>query len=1358
MNKLLKNIFKLYKEAQVVKKADEEEKYEFGHPIYNLLSEAQSAMFPEEFQDFEEYVQNNREKFYNEIKNGKKPSDIWLPFRNEWAKNSKKPFETIPAKYVGVNLLNAIKKLFRETADEKERKDKIEKLYQDGVLNDEQYNYIKKYWKVFERFSSKKTKLSKKADEDKFKTRINEEGDEIGTCAWCEQEYDVSDLKKDKDLGYICDHCARAITSRGEELEIIETSKKQNVCKKAEENDGYITVWLWSGAGYLLNGFATQASSESEALDNVAQYLGDNNMGKYYETEEEHFNRIKEDNPDLSDEELFEIEHNDPTSIYVDNSMGFIGWINSENMKFTNGIDEQHIDQITIIDGPRKNASKQTKMSKKAWTELEKKQVGAIEENKDKYKIYQTMGGEIIVTNHKLNDKYALMDSANTIEEIEDKIATDWEDSANAVLWDSALKGEVWFMEEAEDGETDIVDMSSDYAEETKEAAKRDYTAQLNQVKDIMKEYGYGLTDNGFIYLLKKEEPKDEGFQVKFKGDRLRVELDGKLRYSGFGPQAIEEFLQKAFYAKKVSSKANAMRKRAKNYKEYIWYFNDIMQDALFDNKGNFAKAVEYLLTFASSEYDKARFPREEVYKLVKEYIDDTVKFQEMINHPIKEEYITKAKELLNNYKVENKIATKTNKIYKQAKKERVVYYDNSLSPREDAQVHKVTYYDTAYNTWGDGNADHEFISAEQFEKETGKKIEELKEKEKITIKLAKTKNIRFNKKATKTLEEVAVLIDTILDDFDHYGYSDTLEVDEFSGYERILADLQKDEKKTIEETLNYIAEDDSDEPFTSKELDQLKEYYNSKFGKTATTKQAENKVYIAKLYDKDGVKYDNIGKSENIDELKDLLRDWLFEKRKYRETNSKNNKFYLQDKIVIEDYYTGEPIETIKVSDLLSTYGKEYWKPFMEAKATKKQAILQVSENGLGYVLPNGKVVYPGDEAYVKSELKGDKELLEETNAKIIRLEKAVEEIKKEYPNVDLSKYPDSALFKLDRELKLKETLELYIETEEDILNAFKENKLPKQASLKYYAVSESGSNFGSNDNKDELKEEVREFVVEHKDNFEKKEKIYLKESNTNKIIEEIRVRDILTPYGSKKWIVVATKKQAGIPEQYQNNAIVKRIEEMLAKMDMNIKSIEGRGLDYKKVNTDGMLPGASSFSGKSFNEILKKITDYYETSRYNKKATKKTATIKHENGVYNVYSESGKCLGKGYKTKEEAEKRLKQVEYFKHKDKKAATGYDFYGPKKMPETDEGTFRIKYYGGPGKIDYLRKSKNGKYHWVEQTHFDYNNDKPFETTDYELAKKLVDQFGGEIEKKESKQLNNKKKSLKDIVISKMAGK
>lgn len=40
----------------------------------------------------------------------------------------------------------------------------------------------------------------------------------------------------------------------------------------------------------------------------------------------------------------------------------------------------------------------------------------------------------------------------------------------------------------------------------------------------------------------------------------------------------------------------------------------------------------------------------------------------------------------------------------------------------------------------------------------------------------------------------------------------------------------------------------------------------------------------------------------------------------------------------------------------------------------------------------------------------------------------------------------------------------------------------------------------------------------------------------------------------------------------------------------------------------------------------------------------------IKKVNNLFQVVSESGKNMGK-YKTKAEAEKRLKQVEYFKHK-----------------------------------------------------------------------------------------------------------
>ena len=44
----------------------------------------------------------------------------------------------------------------------------------------------------------------------------------------------------------------------------------------------------------------------------------------------------------------------------------------------------------------------------------------------------------------------------------------------------------------------------------------------------------------------------------------------------------------------------------------------------------------------------------------------------------------------------------------------------------------------------------------------------------------------------------------------------------------------------------------------------------------------------------------------------------------------------------------------------------------------------------------------------------------------------------------------------------------------------------------------------------------------------------------------------------------------------------------------------------------------------------------------------------IRKVKGGYKVYSDDGKALSKVYKTKGEAQKRLQQIEYFKHKGKK--------------------------------------------------------------------------------------------------------
>jgi len=44
----------------------------------------------------------------------------------------------------------------------------------------------------------------------------------------------------------------------------------------------------------------------------------------------------------------------------------------------------------------------------------------------------------------------------------------------------------------------------------------------------------------------------------------------------------------------------------------------------------------------------------------------------------------------------------------------------------------------------------------------------------------------------------------------------------------------------------------------------------------------------------------------------------------------------------------------------------------------------------------------------------------------------------------------------------------------------------------------------------------------------------------------------------------------------------------------------------------------------------------------------------IRKKKDGYHVVSEKGKNLGGPYKTREAAQKRLQQVEYFKHKDKR--------------------------------------------------------------------------------------------------------
>lgn len=120
---------------------------------------------------------------------------------------------------------------------------------------------------------------------------------------------------------------------------------------------------------------------------------------------------------------------------------------------------------------------------KAAWSDAEKKQVGALDDNAvGKYNIYQNKGGEIIITNKKLNDNYALMDTADDIDTVLEKVERDWQEYVNFVGFDKAIAKEVWFLKDKEDS-NEIVDLTKDYATE-KKAAEEDLDVKLKVQKN----------------------------------------------------------------------------------------------------------------------------------------------------------------------------------------------------------------------------------------------------------------------------------------------------------------------------------------------------------------------------------------------------------------------------------------------------------------------------------------------------------------------------------------------------------------------------------------------------------------------------------------------------------------------------------------------------------------------------------------------------------------------------------------------------------------------------------------------------------------------------------------------------------
>lgn len=135
----------------------------------------------------------------------------------------------------------------------------------------------------------------------------------------------------------------------------------------------------------------------------------------------------------------------------------------------------------------KKVASAMKEINKKAaWSEKEKEQVGALDDNAvGKFNIYQDKAGEIFVTKHKLNDNFVLMDTAETFDDVQEKIEKDWQDTASYVGYDKELLNDksIWQFADYEGDENGIVDLSKDYATE-KKAAEEDLDVKLKVQKN----------------------------------------------------------------------------------------------------------------------------------------------------------------------------------------------------------------------------------------------------------------------------------------------------------------------------------------------------------------------------------------------------------------------------------------------------------------------------------------------------------------------------------------------------------------------------------------------------------------------------------------------------------------------------------------------------------------------------------------------------------------------------------------------------------------------------------------------------------------------------------------------------------
>lgn len=124
------------------------------------------------------------------------------------------------------------------------------------------------------------------------------------------------------------------------------------------------------------------------------------------------------------------------------------------------------------------------------WSDGELAQIGAVEDTGKKYKIYQNKGGEIFVTDKKLNDNYALMGDYDTFDNVFCEIEDNWEEYATYIYYDVSLLDDLRTWAQFEDATLDspfIKDLSSDYAdnEAKNESLEDDLKDHVNLAPEV---------------------------------------------------------------------------------------------------------------------------------------------------------------------------------------------------------------------------------------------------------------------------------------------------------------------------------------------------------------------------------------------------------------------------------------------------------------------------------------------------------------------------------------------------------------------------------------------------------------------------------------------------------------------------------------------------------------------------------------------------------------------------------------------------------------------------------------------------------------------------------------------------------